>query len=295
MPSMREMRVPVDREKLLAFAIPAGRQTLTPRDVAFYALSIGMGQQALDASELRYVDPVQGPEVMPAMVLVLAHPGFWLAHPDSGVDPKMVLHGSQDFEILAPIPTHGEVRSTSRVTGLSDKGEGKAAIIFSDTDLFDESGTRFARMNRTIFVRNGGGCGSFGETNVTATPAPEGAPDIVLDLPTRPEQALYYRLNGDFNPLHSDPALATRLGFQRPILHGLCTMGVIAHALLRCLADHDSGRLHGMSLRFSAPVLPGETIRTEIWNSGQFRARAVERDVVVADQGFVTILPAGAV
>ena len=107
----------------------------------------------------------------------------------------------------------------------------------------------------------------------------------MVDLPTRPEQALYYRLNGDDNPLHADPDVAERAGFPRPILHGLCTLGVVAHALLREVGNYDAAAMKSLALRFSSPVYPGETIRTEIWKSGAFRARVVERDVVVVNNG----------
>ena len=109
---------------------------------------------------------------------------------------------------------------------------------------------------------------------------PEGAADRVLDLATRPEQALYYRLNGDMNPLHADPAVAARAGFARPILHGLCTMGVVCRALGRM-----GGALREVALRFSAPVYPGETLRTELWADGSFRATVVERGVVAVNNG----------
>ena len=114
-------------------------------------------------------------------------------------------------------------------------------------------------------------------------------PDYVVDLPTRPEQALYYRLNGDDNPLHSDPATAAKARFARPILHGLCTLGVVTHAILRRLADYRAAALRSLDLRFSSPVFPGETIRTEIWRSGAFRARLVERDVIVVNNGFARV------
>ena len=118
---------------------------------------------------------------------------------------------------------------------------------------------------------------------------PPGSPDLVIDLVTRPEQALYYRLNGDDNPLHSDPTVAARAGFPRPILHGLCTFGIICHALLRSLCDYDTAKFRSMRLRFSAPILPGETIRTEVWRDGSFRALVLERDVVVVTNGHAVV------
>ena len=280
--------MPIDAEKLLRFPIPAVRQRVTPRDAAFYALSIGMGHDPADRALLAFTDPADGPVAMPSMALVLAHPGFWLGHPDSGVDPVAVLHGGQSFEMFAPVPVDGEVASTTRITRLVDKGPGKAALIHTETDLADAAGVRFARLDRTTFIRSGGGFGGTDAPAAAAPPPPEDAPDRVIDLPTRPEQALLYRLNGDLNPLHSDPEVAAKAGFERPILHGLCTMGVIVHALLSARLDYRPEWLRSVGLRFAAPVLPGETIRTEIWDSGAFRARVVERDVVVADQGHFT-------
>ncbi len=186
------------------------------------------------------------------------------------------------------------MQSRTRITKLIDKGPGKPALIFSDVELSDETGRVFAKLDRMIHIRNGGG---FGGDPGDATPvvaAPQGPPDFIVDLPTGPEQALIYRLNGDLNLLHSDPAFAARAGFSRPILHGLCTMGVAAHALLRTLADYDNTRLRGMSVRFTSPVLPGETIRTEIWRDGSFQARVLERDIVVLDRGRATIAESGA-
>jgi acyl dehydratase len=120
-------------------------------------------------------------------------------------------------------------------------------------------------------------------------------PDDAVVLATRPEQALLYRLNGDDNPLHIDPAVAKTAGFDRPILHGLCTLGVVMHALLRCVCGYDRTKPRHLALRFSAPVFPGETIRTELWDEGggayAFRARAVERDAVVVSNGLFRVSP----
>lgn len=285
--------MPIDIDKLMALPIPTVRQTLTPRDIGLYALSVGMGRDPLDARQLAYVDPLQGPAVMPAMVLVMAHPGFYLGHPDSGVDPKGVLHADQSFDILGPLPSGGEVESRTRITDVIDKGEGKAALILAETELRDGAGRPFARLNRTTFIRGGGGFGGSSEPKapVDSCPAPQGAPDHVIDLATDPDQALLYRLNGDLNPLHSDPDLARKLGFDRPILHGLCTMGVVTHALLQALGDYRADALTRVQLRFAKPVYPGETIRTEIWNDGSFRALVPARDTLVIDGGFAALRP----
>ena len=286
--------MPINPAKLLSFPIPQVRQTLSAKDIALYALSIGMARDPFDTAQLRYVDPLQGPPVMPAMVLVMAYPGFWMADPESGVDPTALLHATQSFEIVGPLPGEGVVQSCSRITRLIDKGPGKPALIISEMDLSDEAGRVFARLDRTIYIRNGGGFGGDSGGETPAVISPQDPPDFVVDLSTGPEQALLYRLNGDFNKLHSDPAFAVRAGFSRPILHGLCTMGVAAHALLRTLADYDNSRLRSMSVRFTSPVFPGETIRTEIWRDGSFQARVLERDIVVIDRGRATIAEHGA-
>jgi acyl dehydratase len=279
--------MPIDAEKLRAFVIPSVREFLTPRDAALYALSVGMGRDPSDLSQLPFVDPLAGPVAMPAMALVLAHPGFWLGDPQSGVDPLSVLHAGQVLELSGPVPVEGDVESRTQITRLIDKGAGKAALLYTETVLTYGDGREFARLNRTTIIRGGGGFGGTDfEPATVARAAPEGPPDIVSDLTTGREQALLYRLNGDLNPLHSDPAVAVRSGFERPILHGLCTMGVIVHALLRARLAYRTERLRSVSLKFTAPVMPGETIRTEIWKDGAFRARVVERDIVVADQGW---------
>lgn len=283
--------MPIDIDKLRRFPIPAVTQVLTPEAIALYALSVGMGADPLDPDQLRFVDPLQGPAVMPSMVLVMAHPGFWMGHPDSGVDPKGVLHGTQAFEILGDLPGGGEVSSRSRVTDVFDKGPGKAGLVLTETELSDGTGRLFARLVRTTFIRGGGGFGGPDGQGAARVEMPDAPPDHVVDLPTRRGQALLYRLNGDLNPLHSDPVLAKKLGFEAPILQGLCTMGVVTHALLKVLAGYDPAALRAVSLRFQNPVYPGETIRTEIWNDGRFRARVPERDAIVIDGGLARVNP----
>ena len=276
----------IDDQTLRNFPIPDVRQTLTARDAAFYALSVGLGQDPLDERQLDFVDPRRPLRALPSIVTVLAHPGFWLADPRTGVDALRLVHGEQGIELHAPLPIEGEIIGRTRVTGLVDRGEGRGALLYTAKTLTDAAtGTLLATATATVFLRGDGGFGGPSGPVRPPHPAPEGEPDLVVDLPTRPEQALLYRLNGDDNPLHSDPPTAARAGFPRPILHGLCTFGVVTHALLRALGDDDPARLRRLDLRFSAPVFPGETIRTEIWRDGGFQARVVERDVLVASHG----------
>ncbi|MXP62500.1 3-alpha,7-alpha,12-alpha-trihydroxy-5-beta-cholest-24-enoyl-CoA hydratase [Roseomonas sp. M0104] len=276
----------IDHEKLLNFPIPEVRQRVTPRDAVFYALSVGVGQDPLDKRQLDYVDAHRTLSVLPSMAVVLGHPGFWLRNPATGVDAVRLVHGEQSITLHHPLPSEGEIVGRTRVTGLVDKGEGKGALLYSEKEVIEAAtGKVLAVTGSTTFLRADGGFGGPSGPVKPVNPIPESAPDITVDLPTRPEQALYYRLNGDDNPLHADPDVAERAGFPRPILHGLCTLGVVAHALLRELGNYDPAAMRSLALRFSAPVYPGETIRTEIWKSGAFRARVVERDVVVVNNG----------
>jgi acyl dehydratase len=283
------MQRPIDIDKLMRFEIPTGRQIVTPEAIALYALSVGVGCDPLDLDQLGFVDPLRGPAVLPSMVLTMAHPGFWMSDPRSGVDPEAVLHASQSFAILGDLPRSGLVESRSRVTDVFDKGAGAAALVLAETDLHDESGRLFARLERVTFVRNGGGFGGRPAPAHIRAGAPDTAPDHVVDLATAPAQALLYRLNGDLNPLHSDPVVAARAGFAAPILHGLCTMGVVTHAVLAARARYRSAALRSLRLRFCAPVFPGETIRTEIWNDGRFRALIPTRGTVVVDDGLAEL------
>jgi len=166
--------------------------------------------------------------------------------------------------------------------------------VFSERQVIDKaSGALLATLKQTTFCRADGGFGGPQREAPAPHALPERAPDITCDLPTRPEMALIYRLSGDVNPLHAEPEFAKAAGFPRPILHGLATFGVAGHALLKSLCGYDPARLAAMAGRFSAPVYPGETIRTEIWRDGKvasFRARVLERDVVAVNNGRADIV-----
>jgi acyl dehydratase len=281
--------MPIIHEQLMNFPIPEVRQALRWQDCALYALSLGCGQDPMDESELRFVTEGPAMRALPTMAVVLGYPGFWLADPATGVDALRLVHGEQAVEIHAPLPVEGEVIGRSRVTAIVDRGAGKGALLYTERVILDAAtGAKLATLEQTTFLRGDGGYGGPSGPVRKPAPEPEGEPAIVLDLPTRPEIALLYRLNGDHNPLHSDPGVAAKAGFPRPILHGLATFGVVGRALLKAVCGGDPARFGRMACRFSAPVYPGETIRTEIWRQPDriaFRARIVERDVVVVGYG----------
>ncbi len=270
-------------QKLLDMPPIESRQELTVRDTMLYALGVG-------AVELDFVyeDRLKA---LPTMAVVLASPGFVWRNPEYGVDWKKVLHGEQHLELFAPLPVEGLLRSETRFEAVYDKGVTKGALVYSARKIFDQTDTHLATVSMSSFLRGNGGCGG----TPGAAPAPHSipqdiAPDITIELPTADSQALIYRLSGDYNPLHIDPDVARAAGFDKPILHGLCTYGVVGRALLLALAENEPARLRKMQVRFTAPVYPGETIRTEIWREPQtgfsFRASVVERDLVVINNGY---------
>jgi acyl dehydratase len=284
----------IDYDKLMNWPFGQVEQTYTAKDSILYALGLGLGADPLDTNQLRYVfEEAEGFAALPTMAVVLAGPGFWARDPNSGISWQQVLHGEQEIELHAPVPAAATMVAETKITEIIDKGADKGALLYQQRTLMDKaSGCKIATLYSTTFARgNGGFGGPKGPTRpVHSLPARE--PDLHCDLPVLPQAALIYRLSGDPNPLHADPAVATQAGFKAPILHGLCSLGVAGHAVLKTCCDYDPSRFKSLALRFSAPVYPGETIRTEIWRDGpviSFRARALERDVVVLNNGKVVV------
>lgn len=259
------------------------------KDSTIYALGIGLAQDPLDGRQLPYVFEEMDFQAVPTMAAVLATPGFWARDPNTGIDWKKILHGEQGIVIHKPLPPAATLRATTRVTEVLDKGDGKGALIFTERDLIDkDTGDIYATLSGTSFARGNGGFGGPSGPQPQPHALPDRAPDTSWDFTTRPESALLYRLSGDYNPLHANPAVAESAGFKAPILHGLCSLGVAGHAILRTHCDYDNTRFKALKLRFSAPVYPGETLRTEMWKDGNvisFRTKVVERDVVVLNNG----------
>jgi acyl dehydratase len=283
----------INYDKFLALDIPAVEQTYAPKDCMLYALGLGLGHDPLSEDELAFVYE-KNLKVLPTFGTVVAHPGFWLRDLDTGVDWLKVVHGEHSMVMHKPLAPSGSVLGKTRVLDVIDKGAGKGALVYSERTIADKaSDERLCTIVQTTFCRADGGFGGPPREQRPVHAIPERAPDLTCDLATRPEQALIYRLTADPNPLHADPAVAKAAGFPRPILHGLATFGIAGHALLKSVCGYNPARLKSIAGRFSAPVFPGETIRTEIWRDGpvlSFRARVVERDAVAINNGRAEIV-----
>lgn len=277
---MRELRA----NELLDFDVPTKVQSLTPFDTALYALSVGFAQEPSDDAERAFVDPTVDMPVTPSMALVLGYPGFWLGLPETGVDAARVIHAEQHVELFAPLPSHGQIIGETHVTSLESRGEGRGLAMTSVRDISVVDGDLVARVTQTHFLLGNSAVAPEQPRRDKQAPLPRD-PDHIVELTTRPEQALLYRLNGDLNPLHSDPRIAAKAGFDKPILHGMCTFGVANRAVLKAVLNYEAPRLARIGMQFRAPVFPGDTLVTEIWNEGLFRVVAQNRKTVVADSG----------
>lgn len=290
----------IDYAKLKARVFPDLEHTYDEKDTMLYALGLGYGADPMDEKQLQFVYE-KNLKALPTLPVVIASPGFWVKEPDTGIDWVKIVHGEQALKLHRPFPAAGTVVGKLRITALVDKGKGKGALIHQERSITDKaSGALLATIQSVSFGRGDGGFSEQpgngpkgGDPSPAPKPAtPDSAPEAVCDLPTLPQAALIYRLCADRNPLHAEPAIATAAGFPRPILHGLATYGVAGHAILKTCCDYDPARLTGLSVRFSAPVFPGETIRTEMWREGntvRFRARVLERDIVVLSHGTAEI------
>lgn len=278
----------INYDALINTRIPEVEQHLAKRDTLLYALGVGLGADPCDEQQLKFVYE-QNLVALPTMAIVLAYPGPWHAETDTGITRSHVVHGEQGFTIHEPLPVEGTVVGLTEVTSIIDKGKDKGALIMTKTTVRDKASQDVVcTLTSTTFCRADGGFG--GPSGPVRDPhmLPERSPDLTCDLPTLPQAALIYRLSGDYNPLHADPGYAKKAGFKAPILHGRCTFSVAGHALLKTCCGYDPAKLKSMEGRFSSPVYPGETIRTEMWVDGpivSFRSSVPERGVTVLNNG----------
>src|ERR1700742_3708310 len=221
----------MNTHRLLTHRFPEVSHAYDESFSILYALSIGLGRAPMDERRLRYVCEDRL-EAFPTMAAVLATPGFWAQDPQFEIDWKRGLHGEQELEIHTDLPAAGELIGSLRIVAIDDKGADTGALIHSERTLRDAAtGTLVATLRQSTFARGDGGFGGERGGNTHAWTRPSAAPDVVWDVQTQPDSALLYRLTGDRNPVHSNPGVAREAGFDAPILHGLCTFGMIAQSL----------------------------------------------------------------
>ncbi len=281
-----------DPRVILNWKFPDLEHSYSEKDTILYALGLGCGSDPEEPDDLKFVYE-KGLAALPMMAVVLAYPGNWLESKASTADYSKVLHGEQYLTLHRPLPPSGTVVGVSRIVDLLDKGKDKGAVLYVERKLIDKaSGEPVATMVSAAMLRGDGGFGGKPGPQPPPHKLPETAPLKSVDIKTHPNSALIYRLSGDRNPLHADPKAAAAGGFKTPILHGLCTYGVAGRAVIKACCGGDPARLKSLQVRFSSPVFPGETIRTEMWPDGErvaFRARVVERDVVVLNNGLAMV------
>lgn len=281
-------------KELMELQFPEVKDIYTERDTMLYALSLGVGSDPCDANQLKLVYE-KGLRALPTMCVTLAHPGFWPRDMNTGLDFTRIVHGGQRLSMHRPLPTAGKVTGRSRIRDIIDKGEGKGALIFFERVLRDAtSGEKLCTMEQTLFCRGDGGMGGSGQQPPAVKSIPGRRADYAVEKTLLPQTALLYRLNGDMNPLHADPAIALKAGFDRPILQGLATYGVAGLAAVESLCDGEPGRLRSLDVRFTAPVYPGETLLSEIWQDEEqtqaiVRVSVPARGAVAIDNGVATV------
>ena len=283
--------MPIDYAKLKSMQFETVRHTYTRRDTMLYALGLGVGaDDPTDASDLKYVYE-KSLLALPTQAVTLATVPMLLADPAFGINYKLLLHAEQTLVMHKPLPTEGTVIGEFAIDELYDKGKEKGAIMYMTRKLFDSAnGDLLATMGNVAFLRGDGGFGgkSEGAPKPRAVPADRKA-DQTITVNSPRNQALIYRLSGDYNPLHSDPEIAAVAGFKKPILHGLCHYGMAGRALIKAVCADEPSRLLRLDTRFTSPVYPGEALRVDVWNiaagDASFRVVASERNAIVQDFG----------
>jgi acyl dehydratase len=282
--------MPINPDAVGTRSEPA-RRAWTSKDALIYALGVGAGaSDPLDELEFTTENTNDAPQrALPTIAVVLGPMGGAFGAIGS-FNPAMLVHGEQGITLHREIPVEGELEAVSEITGIYDKGKGavvvtesKATLVGTGEPLFD------TRMS--AYIRGEGGWGGDRGPSGSPNAAPEREPDHSVTVQTRHDQALIYRLSGDRNPLHSDPSFAAMGGFDRPILHGLCTYGFTGRVLLHTLCGSDPARFGGMDARFSSPVMPGERLTVKAWlddgGSAIFQTCGEDGRVVI-DAGRVT-------
>ncbi|MFO1305972.1 MAG: MaoC/PaaZ C-terminal domain-containing protein [Burkholderiales bacterium] len=277
----------IDAPRLLRRTFPEVVRTYDARDTIAYAIAIGLGRDG-GGPERRYVD-ASCLVAFPSMAASLGTPGFWMRDPSTGIDAARALHVGHKVALHAPLPAAATVVARSRVTGVVDKGPGRGVLVAVRRTLLDHATSApLASVDALTLCRGDGGCGDAGEAPQAPSPVPDRAPDAVREIATRPETAALFALGGDDNPIHLDVDAARRAGYDRPILHGVCSLGIATNAVVAAMAGGDASSLVQVEARFTGVAFPGETLRTELWREGDaiaFRTWAAERGQRVLDAG----------
>ena len=289
----------IDLDAALGYEFPPQTSSYDERDVALYALGVGAATNPLDAKDLPLVYEFSGDgfRVLPSFGVVPPLNVYFKMAKEGKTAPGLhygfdrVLHGEQYLEIRRPLPTHAKLTHKAKVKDIFDKG--KNALVVTATSTTDETGEELFYNETTTFVRGAGGWGGERGPSADVNVPPDRKPDAVIEEKTLENQALLYRLNGDWNPLHADPNFAANFGFKKPILHGLCTFGFATRHVIKAFLDGDPSRFKSIKVRFADTVFPGETIRTEMWKESDgkiiFRCKVAERDAVVISNAAIEL------
>lgn len=278
----------MNKDKLINREFDSIAASYQTRDTMLYALGVAAVQDPLDSADLRYAFE-KDLQALPSFSCVLAHPGPWLTAPDLDVQWVKLLHAEQRIRLEKPLSSEGFLRGNYRVKAIADKGEDRGAMLYFEKTLSSPVGDLIATVESTYFLRGDGGCGDYGSPSEALAEVPQREADGSIEQQTSPLSALIYRLSGDYNPLHADPVVASKAGFDRPILQGLCSFGVACQSLVKGPCEGFADRLQSMSARFTRPVFPGERLQTRWWKGSdrhwQFQTIAMDREVVVLDRG----------
>ncbi len=259
------------------------------KDSILYSLGIGLGNDPMNLNELKYVYE-NSQSVLPSMATNFQYHSPLLLK--TNINFIMVVHGEQRLSVTNALPVSGDFIANAKVIGCYDKGPARGAIIEVETTVKNKKNNEeICKLVSTTFARGDGGFGGPDSPKKEIF-IPDGEPDYVSEVSTKPDQALIFRLSGDYNPLHSDPNFAKAAGFEKPILHGMCTYGIACRSLVNEICENDASKLKRFDCRFSSPVYPGETIITEMWKKDKmiyFNSKVKERDKLVLKNGVSVI------
>jgi acyl dehydratase len=283
--------MPIDVEKVVGAELPGGVAEWDEDKVILYHLGVGAGVPPTDAGELQYTYESSPLKVLPSfgVIPVFSSLGGLIGLEGLSFNPMMLLHGEQDLVLHKPLPARAKVENTGRVAAIYDKGKG--ALVVIETETKDETGDALCTNRFSAFIRGEGGFGGESGPQPGNEPPARDA-DVVAESSTLAQQALLYRLSGDKNPLHVDPNMAALGGFDRPILHGLCSFGIVCKAAVDHALEGDVTKVGRYQARFSGVVFPGETIVTSMWRDGDkvlLSATTKERGTPVITNAAITI------